>query len=245
MKSFRLVRYVVGVSILALLLAGCGGSQPPVVAPGAMPQSSAIATHADRGGSWMLPGTSSQDLLYVSDAYKNVFVLTYPEGKLVGELTGFNQPLGECADSAGNVFVLSYTSSFNATNIFEYAHGGTMPIATLSDPYVAGGCSVDPTTGNLAASGNGNIAIFPNASGKPEIFSSAEYSFLYCGYDNRGNLYISATVSSGSVYQLVRFTSAGKGSFETIKLSVPSLRWLRVLAIRPMGWKAYNRVVKR
>jgi hypothetical protein len=31
-----------------MLLAGCGGSQPPVGAPGAMPQSRAIATHAER-----------------------------------------------------------------------------------------------------------------------------------------------------------------------------------------------------
>ena len=32
----------------AALLAGCGASQPPIAAPGAMSQSSAIATHADR-----------------------------------------------------------------------------------------------------------------------------------------------------------------------------------------------------
>jgi hypothetical protein len=44
---------------VAALLAGCGGSQPPIDAPGAMAQTSAIATHADRGKSWMLPEAKS------------------------------------------------------------------------------------------------------------------------------------------------------------------------------------------
>ena len=49
----------------AALFAGCGGSQPPIGALGAMPQSSAIAEHATRGESWMLPEAKSEDLLYV------------------------------------------------------------------------------------------------------------------------------------------------------------------------------------
>jgi hypothetical protein len=39
----------------AAMLAGCGGSQPPIGAPGAIPEASAIAPHAVRGKSWMLP----------------------------------------------------------------------------------------------------------------------------------------------------------------------------------------------
>jgi hypothetical protein len=49
-------------SVAAVLLAGCGESQP-LGAPGAMPQSRAIATHAERGKSWMLPKAKSEDLL--------------------------------------------------------------------------------------------------------------------------------------------------------------------------------------
>jgi hypothetical protein len=71
----------------AALLAGCGGSQPPIGSPGAMPQSPAIATHADRSGSWMLPEARRDDLLYV-DAGDGVgtYVFSYPEGKRVGEI---------------------------------------------------------------------------------------------------------------------------------------------------------------
>jgi uncharacterized repeat protein (TIGR03803 family) len=48
MKSFGLVNNALRVGFAASLLAGCGGSQPPIGTPGAMPQTSAIATHADR-----------------------------------------------------------------------------------------------------------------------------------------------------------------------------------------------------
>ena len=81
MKSLDFSRYVAGSCVAAAMLAGCGGSQPPIGAPGAMPQTSAIATHADRGTSWMLPGTSAGDLVYATSvAFGNVYVYTYPKG---------------------------------------------------------------------------------------------------------------------------------------------------------------------
>lgn len=43
--------YAFSISVAAALLAGCYGSQPPVGAPGAMPQSHPIATHAKHSGS--------------------------------------------------------------------------------------------------------------------------------------------------------------------------------------------------
>jgi hypothetical protein len=54
-KARSITRFALGLA--ATLLAGCGGSQPPIGAPGAMPQSRAIAAHAGRGGSWMLSKT--------------------------------------------------------------------------------------------------------------------------------------------------------------------------------------------
>ena len=55
MKSLDFGRYVLGGFAAAAMLTGCGGPQPPIGAPGTMPQSRAIATHSERGGSWM-PG---------------------------------------------------------------------------------------------------------------------------------------------------------------------------------------------
>ncbi len=56
-----------GLGLIIVLLNGCGGSQPPIGAPGAMPQSRSVATHADRAGSWMLPEAKAKDLLYASN----------------------------------------------------------------------------------------------------------------------------------------------------------------------------------
>ncbi len=47
MKSLRLGRYALCSRVAAAMLAGCGGSQPPIGAPGAIPQSRTIATGTD------------------------------------------------------------------------------------------------------------------------------------------------------------------------------------------------------
>jgi hypothetical protein len=38
----HLARYALSIDAAAALLAGCGGSQPPIAAPGAMPQSARV-----------------------------------------------------------------------------------------------------------------------------------------------------------------------------------------------------------
>jgi hypothetical protein len=84
MKSLGLNRYALAIGAAAALLGGCGGSQPSLGAPGAMPRNPAIATHADRGKSWMLPEAKSEGLLYIADACGGLCISTYPAGKLVG-----------------------------------------------------------------------------------------------------------------------------------------------------------------
>jgi hypothetical protein len=58
MRTFAHSRFALSVS-LAATLAGCGGSQPPIGVPGAMPQSPAIATHAERGGRQRIPAEAN------------------------------------------------------------------------------------------------------------------------------------------------------------------------------------------
>ncbi|MFZ1017201.1 MAG: hypothetical protein WAN39_04930, partial [Candidatus Cybelea sp.] len=130
--------------VAAVILAGCGGSQPPIGALGAMPQTSGIATHAARGKSWMLPEAKTEDLIYAVGGCGGTCVLSYPKGRLVGELTGV-EGLADCSDTKGNVFISE------ATKVAEFAHGGTSPIATYGVAHTpAFGCSVDPESGNLA-----------------------------------------------------------------------------------------------
>ncbi len=144
----------------------------------------------------MARDATTQNLLYVSiEGFNDVYVYSYlpAQVKLVGKLTGFKKPLGECVDKKGDVYIVNA----KAYNIREYAHGGAKPIATLSDqgsdPI---GCSVDATTGNLAVSnssadgGEGDVSIYKDARGKPE----ALYSYINIpnslSYDDKGNLFV-------------------------------------------------------
>jgi hypothetical protein len=76
MTNLALSRFELRAILAAALLAGCGGSQPPIGAPGALPQTSAIATHDNRAGLWMPPSptarhsadyAASGPLLYVTN----------------------------------------------------------------------------------------------------------------------------------------------------------------------------------
>lgn len=103
-----------------------------------------------------------------------------------------------CSDTHGNVFALP--AGYSGGTVYEYAHGGTTPVAELSDapPYggTARGCSVDSTSENLAVTNIGtsgsDIAIYAGASGSPAIYQAgAKLSNIGgCGYDADGNLYI-------------------------------------------------------
>jgi hypothetical protein len=66
MRNLDFGRYMLSRCMAAALLAGCGGSQPPIGAPGATAQVKGESLQRPaRLGSWMKPGTSGQDLLYV------------------------------------------------------------------------------------------------------------------------------------------------------------------------------------
>lgn len=48
MKTLGRITHALFSCAAVALIAACGGSQPPIGAPGAMPESRAIATHAER-----------------------------------------------------------------------------------------------------------------------------------------------------------------------------------------------------
>lgn len=195
MRTLERSRFRLTVAAAALMLAGCG--QTLLSSPsGVVPHTSVR--------SWMLPDAAKGDLMYVADTKDNVVdVYTYPAGKPAGTLTGFVGLAFVCADTAGNVFVPSYGLS----EIFEYAHGGTQPIATLKDsratPY---SCSVDPKTGDLAVANfsteggaSGNVVIYRHAKGKPQTYQLEDIEREYfCAYDDKGDLFVESNSAAGS-----------------------------------------------
>jgi hypothetical protein len=248
MKHSEYSGYALSWCVAAALLAGCGGSQSPIAARGAVPQRSAIATHADRGGSWMLPEAKSEDLLYASiettccvPGSGDVYVFSYPQGKLVGELSVAGKAImpGLCSDDEGDVFVtgFDYPSSGSGSEVYEYQHGQTTPIAELSDPWAATACSVDPVTGNLAVANyyNGTtsspVLVYNLKTGKYTAYydNPPIAYFRWCAYDGKGDLYVDGrTQTSGRVSLGV--LPKGQASFSSVTLNEPdfnpySLQW--------------------
>jgi hypothetical protein len=181
------------------VLAGCaaGGTAPFTGGSGVQ-----AGRLVDQRASWVAPGvTKVKPLLYVSDDGPNVVYIYSLLGKRLGQLAGFSFPEGLCTDANGDVFI----ANDNTSTILEYAHGSATLKATLSDPgYYPIGCSVDPTTGNLAVtntysttSGDGSVAIYANAAGSPTfITDSVLVHPRLCGYDPNGNLYVDGFNSS-------------------------------------------------
>jgi hypothetical protein len=240
MKISSLAHHVPGILAIAIL-AGCSGQSqlgssgafqrsvtysalnPPLVGRlSTLIQALQRPYNPDQRQSWMAPDAKKKNLLYVSDASANdVYVYSYRTTKLKGTLTGFNAPGGLCVDQAGDVFI----ANTSANDIVEYAHGGTSPIATLSDPgeYPVD-CSVDPTSGNLAVtnlfsnSGPGSVSIYPNASGTPTNYADPDISeMLFCGYDDHGNLFLDG-LTNGNVFALAELPN-GSSTFTNITLN--------------------------
>lgn len=176
-------RHCALLAFLASVLAGCGSAQigGPV---GGVNAAGRSQTSADKS------------LLYITDVGTNkVYVYSYPRGTLLQTLTGFNSPVRDCSDASGNVYITNTESE----EILEFAHAGEQPIATFGDPgYLPWDCSVDPTTGALAATAygtgrfnTGSVAIFTGSAGKPKIYHAhGVQAYLFCAYDTQGNLFV-------------------------------------------------------
>lgn len=208
-------------ALLTCISAGCATAQPPIAIPD---QNHAMSRLAIKG-----------DLLYVDEGYRQkqsesgrVAIYTYPGLKLVGKFT-VSKPgappagtTGMCSDGQGNVFI---PGDYNANAaIYEYAHGGTTPIATFNDgSYDANGCSVDQVTGDLAVANyvtgdtSANITIF-NPQGSPTIYTDpGMVNYLSCTYDDNGNLFVDGTTSTAT--EIVELP-AGSSTFVNITLNV-------------------------
>jgi WD40 repeat protein len=240
MNLWKLIRRALGLSSAIAILAGCDNAYSQVT-PVPSTQQSALRLApnvvADRGTSTRLRSRQASlssaikkthPLLYVSDANeREVFVYKYPNKKLVSTLTGFHEPRGECVDANGDVFIVDEWVPAGTSKIYEYAHGGTSPIATLSDSgEFAYGCSINPNTGDLAVSsvgtpsdGPGSVAIYANAQGTPTLYADPNmvYGALFLSYDPNGNIFVNG-LNSEQVFELDELPT-GSSTFTSITLN--------------------------
>ncbi len=197
---------------LAASLSGCAGmgSTPPAAALSAP----AVRQRFDSTGSWIEPSAVKGDLLYVSDTRGSVDVFSWPAGKPVGILRGFQNPAGLCSDPKGNVFVVDS----NNLEVLKYRHGGTKPVKTLlMFGYFPFGCAVDPKSGNVAVAnltsqsqGPGSLSIFVSGQAIPRSYTDpALNTFFFCSYDDHGNVFVDGA-DSGSRH--TKFAELASGS---------------------------------
>jgi hypothetical protein len=190
-----------GIGFVVALLAGCGAQNAMT---GAVPQGvTPMQTRAHQASG------SSGDLLYIiggSPSNTLITILTYPQYQPFGTIKIFG-PDAVCADMSGNVWV---TTGYRY--LYKYAHGQSKRIAKLdignsNAPLL--GCSVDPTTGNLAVVvPHSGVAIFSNARGKPTFFN-VPINGYQCAYDDKGNLFVDGIQYFG-VAELPKGSSQGK-----------------------------------
>ena len=165
-------------------------------------------------------------LLYASDSSGAVFVFTYPEAKKVTTLSGLYAQAGICSDPSGDVFIPSLDSGSQTSTIYEFAHGGTAPIAALSDSGIATSCAIDPKTGNLAVANDGpSVSVYRDASGDPMVYQTGAVSAFFCAYDDSGDLFI-----DGQGAEALGELPPGSSTFTTVSLSEAfepqSLQWV-------------------
>lgn len=190
------------------MLYGCAGPESPMDVPRAQPQG-----RPGHEKSWMSPDAKKiKKLLYVSDGNDTVYVFNYKTKAQVGELTGENGfSHGQCVDKVGNVWFIEFGNIDGVLgSAVEYAHGGSSPLKTLRTEGSSVGCSIDPTSGDLAVanasnagSGPPNVAVFKNASGTPKLYYNSRCGIpLPPGYDQNGNLYVEGYGSSRGIAPL-------------------------------------------
>jgi hypothetical protein len=219
-------------AVLAVIaLAGCGGTTAsPQVNFAALRRFSAAATawmpppHPDHGLSWISPEVKAQQtqLLFVSDAGTNdVYLYKLPTLKIVGTITGFTQPQGECSDSKGDVWVTDTA----AQTIYEVSHQGRLK-HTLRDSYgYPDGCAWDPKSGDLAvmnlfgiSGSSGAVLVYPKAVRSPSLYANAQqYYYNFGGYDGSGNLFFDGRSQSGAL--VLSELPAGAKSVNTLKIT--------------------------
>ncbi|HEV3092340.1 MAG TPA: hypothetical protein VGX91_12945 [Candidatus Cybelea sp.] len=148
-------------------------------------------------------------------------MLSYPTHKLVGTLSPPDELGSGCVDSTnGNVlFVVGHL-------LLEYTFGQSQPTEEihLSASASAETCAVDPLTGDLAVvflynGGSGYVGIFTNLSGEPSTYTVPGMGYYaYCGYDNKGDLFVDGQTQGTSNETLLGELTSGSQSFNTVAL---------------------------
>jgi hypothetical protein len=172
----------------------------------------------------MFPNASQiKELAYVSESYEGtVRVYDYQMGTLVGKLTGFSNPQGQCVGASGNVFIADRNEK-----IAEYVRGAKRALKTLKTGGATLACSVAPD-GDLAVANYytptsfGDVVIFKGGSSRHRTVSNPNcYNVAGVGYDDHNNLYVEAQPKMGSNVSTFCEIPYGSTTMRTVTSNAP------------------------
>jgi len=171
-------------------------------------------------------GCGSGSLMYASQYYTNTVQIYKQAGTsqspCASLTTSIVNPQGMYVDTKNNVWV----ANTGANNVVMFAKGGTTIKKTLSDP---GQYPVDVcigSTGNVYATniittggGPGSLEEWVGGKGTGKNIAIPNNSrVLFCGIDNKNNLYVNYLDATSGLGAMVEFI-AGKGDAELTKVS--------------------------
>jgi hypothetical protein len=183
--------YTLGLFAAVAMLFGCGGSQPPIGAPGAMPQTVTKSARDAHSG----------PLLYVSNDGDQHDVTVYPaDAKDPGPIetisSGLEFPSGICLDGRGTLYVVDQDGW-----VAEYPAGKTKPSKIITKGIdVPIFCAID-SKGNLWVTNayGPNVTEYLKGSTKPHTVITKGLTYPDgIAIDHAGNIYIGNPLPSSS-----------------------------------------------
>jgi hypothetical protein len=218
MKSLDFTRHVSRSCVAIVMLAGCGGSQPPIGAPGAMAQTTDSYPHSQSHDYKVTP-----PLLYVANSTPTdndlrVYHLGARDPAPIATITqGIEDPNGDCIDGHGTLYVTNDPASGPGW-VSEYRLGKTAPSKTIEDGIATPAyCAID-AKGNLWVTNVAlnDVAEYLYGSTKPltKITSGLNYP-LGVAIDRPGNLYV-ANGELGGKQSIEVYPPGGKSPSRTI-----------------------------
>jgi len=199
MKTVTFCRRAVTIAPAALL-AACIGSQPPIGAPGAMPQSSPAGESAQsrslrsNGDDYKVSGA----LVYVTNsnpAYSSVTVYDAKSDNpnpITTISTDIFEPVGSCVDRDGTLYVANQTGSGPGW-VSEYLLGETEPLRIITDGInTPSYCAIDGH-GNLWVSNVGDRTVTEYLKGSTTPHATLSKGLTYPGgiaIDRGGSTYV-------------------------------------------------------
>jgi len=185
-----------GLCAAAALLAGCGGAQPPIGAPGTMPQSRVTIQGARYA--------HSEPLLYVDNisGYNDVKVY-HANGKNPSPIAvisdDLDTPEGDCIDAEGTLYVVNEPPGPGW--VTEFPAGRTQASKIIKKGInTPAFCAIDGE-GNLWVTniGGQNVTEYEKGSTKPHtIITDGLFYPDGVAFDQSGNMYVANHVTEGS-----------------------------------------------